>query len=47
MPMSLSAAESNCGMANQRKMTLIEAIAEPARRGTLNIEPFDSLRAGC
>jgi hypothetical protein len=38
MPMSFSAAEIDCGMANNRKMALVEAIAEPRRRGTLNIE---------
>jgi hypothetical protein len=38
MPMSLSAAESDCGMANKRKMALVKAITVPARRRTLNID---------
>src|SRR5215510_15306770 len=36
MPMSLSAAEIDCDTASKRKMALVDAIAEPVRRRTLN-----------
>ena len=35
MPMSLSAAESDCGYGEQRKMALVKAIAVPAGRRPL------------
>ena len=43
MPMSLSAAEIDCDTANKRKMALVDAIAERARRRTLNRQVMVSL----